>query len=233
MLVLQLTSGLEMGCQFQPPPMLALMQTVSRPYTVVVANAGGCVSNTSNALVVTIQDIIKPFFSSVGTITTATNAQGQVLATSAAGAVVNYNAPVGADNCTAVSNVLTTGLASDLYSPLEQLTVTYTVTDGAGLTETSSFNIVVSGSAPAVVAPTNLILDANANCSAAANFAATEITGIPASTIVYTENGLPVVSGASFATGVHTITATATNAVSSSSGILTHNSQGCYAANHL
>lgn len=194
---------------------------VSGSYTVVIANASGCVSNTSNALVVTIQDIIKPYFSSVGTITTATNAQGQVLATSSAGAVVNYSAPVGADNCTVVSNILTAGLPSGSVFPIGTTTITYTVTDGAGLTETSSFDIVVSGLAPVIVAPSDLNLGAYLNCSAVANFAATETTGIPASTITYTENGLPIVSGATLSVGVHIITATATNAVGSSSATFT------------
>ncbi|OYU56650.1 MAG: hypothetical protein CFE25_05335 [Chitinophagaceae bacterium BSSC1] len=191
---------------------------VSGSYTVVVTSASGCVSNTSNALVVTIEDIIKPFFSSVGTITSATNVQGQVLATSALGAVVTYNAPVGADNCTVVSNTLTAGLSSGSVFPIGTTTVTYTVTDGAGLTETSSFDVVVSGLAPSLIAPANITVNNDeGQCGATVNFAATGSVGVPAATITYTEDGQPVVSGSSFAIGVHTITATATNAVGTSS----------------
>ena len=195
---------------------------VSGSYTVVVANANGCVSNTSNALVVTIEDIIKPFFSSGGTVTSATNAQGQVLATSAAGAVVNYNVPVGSDNCTVVSNVLTAGFASGSVFPIGTTTVTYTVTDGAGLTETSSFDVVVSGLAPVIVVPANSTLNtATGICTAIATFTATETTGIPASNITYTENGQPINSGATLSVGTHTITATATNAIGASTKTFT------------
>jgi len=191
---------------------------VSGSYTVVVANANGCVSNTSNALVVTIEDIIKPFFSSGGTVTSATNAQGQVLATSALGAVVTYNAPVGADNCSVVSNVLTAGFASGSIFPIGTTTVTYTVTDGAGLTEISSFDVVVVGQAPSLIAPSNITVNNDeGQCGATVSFAATGSVGVPAATITYTEDGQPVVSGQSFSVGVHTITATATNAVGSSS----------------
>jgi hypothetical protein len=167
---------------------------------------------------VTIEDIIKPFFSSGGTVTSATNAQGQVLATSALGAVVTYNAPVGADNCSVVSNVLTAGFASGSVFPIGTTTVTYTVTDGAGLTEISSFDIVVSGLAPSLTAPANITVNNDeGQCGATVSFAATGSVGVPAATITYTEDGQPVVSGSSFAIGVHTITATATNAVGSSS----------------
>jgi hypothetical protein len=190
----------------------------SGSYSVVISNASGCVSNTSTALVVTIEDIIKPFFSSVGTITSATNAQGQVLATSALGAVVTYNAPVGADNCTVVSNVLTAGYASGSVFPIGTTTVTYTITDAAGLTETSSFDVVVSGLVPAIIAPANITVNNDeGQCGATVSFAATGSLGSPAATITYTEDGQPVTSGSSFAVGVHTITATATNAVGSSS----------------
>jgi hypothetical protein len=168
--------------------------------------------------VVTIEDIIKPFFSSVGTITSATNAQGQVLATSALGAVVTYNAPVGADNCTVVSNTLIAGQPSGTVFPIGTTTITYQVTDGAGLTETSSFDIVVSGLAPSLTAPANITVNNDeGQCGATVNFAATGSVGVPAATITYTEDGQPVVSGSSFAIGVHTITATASNAVGSSS----------------
>jgi hypothetical protein len=59
------------------------------------------------------------------------------------GAVVNYAAPVGTDNC-AGAMTQRTGLASGSTFPLGTSTVTYTVTDGVGLTASCSFKVTVA-----------------------------------------------------------------------------------------
>lgn len=141
-----------------------------------------------------------------------------VTATSAAGAVVNYTAPVGSDNCSGSVTVRTAGPASGSTFPIGTTTVTYRVTDAAGLTSQCSFTVTVVGVAPVITCPANIKVNAAAGaCTANVNFAATETVGIPASVITYTIDGNPLVSGASFPVGTTTVVATATNAVGSSS----------------
>ncbi len=196
--------------------------TGSGNYSVVITNGNGCVSNPSNTIAVAIQDITNPYFSSGGIVTTATNAAGEVIATSAAGAIINYIAPVGADNCSVASTVLIAGPASGSVFPIGSTTVTYQVTDGSGNTATSSFTVIVSGVPPLIVTPSAITMHNSAGlCGTNVSFAATETTAIPASVITYTENGNSVLPGDFFTVGEHTITATATNAVGSSTGVFT------------
>jgi hypothetical protein len=59
------------------------------------------------------------------------------------GAVVTYTPPVGTDNCGGATTVRT-GLASGSTFPLGTSTVSFTVTDGVGLTATCSFKVTVA-----------------------------------------------------------------------------------------
>ncbi len=140
-------------------------------------------------------------------------ANQSVFATSAAGAVVTYTAPVGTDNCSGSTTTLITGLASGSIFPIGTTTVAYRVTDAAGLTADCSFTVTVSGLAPVITCPANITLNSAAGlCGNTATYAATETVGIPASTITYS-----IPSGSFFPVGTTTVTATATNAVGSSS----------------
>ena len=137
-----------------------------------------------------------------------------VVATGANGAVVNYTAPVGTDNCAGTATALTAGLASGSTFPIGTTLVTYTATDAAGLTASCSFSVNVSGLAPQILCPTNITVNnAVGQCGANVNFVATESTAIPVSVIVYTVNGEIVQSGYFFPIGTTTVVATATNAV--------------------
>jgi hypothetical protein len=159
---------------------------------------------------VTVRDIQPPVISCPANI--------NITATSAAGAVVNYTTPVGTDNCSGATTERTAGLASGSTFPIGTTTVTYRVTDAAGLFTQCSFTVTVVGVAPVISCPATITVNAAAGtCAANVNFAATETVGIPASTITYTINGNPVASGASFPVGTTTVVATATNAVGSSS----------------
>jgi hypothetical protein len=159
---------------------------------------------------VTVRDVQPPVISCPANI--------NVTATSAAGAVVNYTTPVGTDNCGGATTERTAGLASGSTFPIGTTTVTYRVTDAAGLFTECSFTVTVVGVAPVISCPANITVNAAAGtCAANVNFAATETVGFRASTITYTINGNPVVSGASFPVGTTTVVATATNAVGSSS----------------
>jgi hypothetical protein len=163
---------------------------------------------------VTVTDFEPPVIAAVDNIT--------VNATSANGAVVNYATPIGTDNCSAATTVMTEGLASGATFPIGTTIITYVVTDATGLTASTTFSVTVIGIAPGVVTTENYLLDSETGkCIASVAFAATETTAIPASTITYTENGLPVSSGNQFTVGIHNITATATNAVGTSNADFT------------
>ncbi len=131
------------------------------------------------------------------------------IATSSAGAAVTYTAPVGSDNCTGATTAQTAGLASGSTFPIGTTTNTFTVTDAAGNSTSCSFDVTVTGVPPSIVCPANMTVNTDPNvCEAAVSYAATETTGIPASTITYDIN-----PGSTFVLGTTTVTATATNAV--------------------
>ncbi len=60
------------------------------------------------------------------------------------GAVVNYTAPVGSDNCAGATTAQTTGLPSGATFPLGTTTNTFTVTDAAGNSASCSFKVTVA-----------------------------------------------------------------------------------------
>jgi hypothetical protein len=168
----------------------------------LVTDANGNVSS-ANATV-TVLDTITPTISGPSNIS--------AIATSAAGAVVNYATPVGVDNCTP-TNVRTAGLASGATFPIGTTTVTHKVSDASGLFAQHSFTVTVVGVAPQVVCPSNITVNnAAGQCGANVSFSATETTAIPASTITYS-----IASGSYFAVGTTQVTVTATNAIGSSS----------------
>jgi len=161
--------------------------------------------NVSTAqAIVKVKDEIAP------TISATTNIQ--VFATSASGAVVNYTTPTGSDNCSATVT-RTAGLASGATFPIGISTVTHKATDPSGNFVTASFTVEVLGIAPSIVSPGTITANTELNrCAAHVTYAATETTGIPASTITYS-----IAPGSDFNTGTTQVTATATNAVGSSS----------------
>ena len=153
---------------------------------------------------VTVKDNISP------TITAPSNIS--VNATSASGAVVTYTAPVGEDNCNATTTLIV-GPASGATFPIGVTTVTYQVKDDANNTAQASFTVTVTGLPPQIECPENITKDTDPGSrTAIVTFAATETVGIPESTITYSHN-----SGTSFPLGTTTVTATATNAVGSTS----------------
>ncbi|NVK85102.1 MAG: DUF5011 domain-containing protein [Cytophagia bacterium] len=174
--------------------------------TLTVTDASG---NTASAIAnVTVIDEIAPEITAPSDVS--------VVATSAAGAVVNYTTPVGTDNCS-VTTELTAGFASGETFPIGTTVVTYTATDGSGNATSASFNVEVSGLAPEIIVPTNIILNNDAGvCGAVVNFEATETTAIPPSTITY-----DIQPGTLFAVGTTTVTAIATNAVGTSTKTFT------------
>lgn len=170
--------------------------------TLTVIDANGN-SSTANATV-TVEDNINPTITCPGDII-------GIEATSAAGALVNYAAPEGTDNCSATTS-LVAGLASGATFPIGDTTVTYEVTDASNNTAQCSFTVNVIGVAPVIVCPGTITVNNDAgNCSAIVNFDAKDATGIPASVITYSQD-----PNTSFPVGKTSVTATATNAVGSS-----------------
>ena len=146
-----------------------------------------------------VTDIQKPIIACPSNISS--------VATTLAGTSVNYMTPVGTDNCLGAITVRTSGFASETVFPIGETTVTYTVTDGVGLSAECSFKVTISGAVPVIKCPTNITVNTTAtDCGANVNFTATETTAVPVSTITYSP-----ASGSFFSVGTTTVTATATN----------------------
>ncbi len=171
--------------------------------TTVTATATNAVGTSQVTFDVVVTDNVLPTINCVANV--------NEYATSAAGAVVNYTAPTGSDNCT-YTITQTAGLASGSTFPIGTTTNTFEIVDASGNKATCSFDVTITGLPPVIVSPGTVTANSDANaCSATVNFAATETTGIPASTITYSIN-----PGSVFNVGTTQVTATATNAVGSS-----------------
>ena len=150
---------------------------------------------------VIITDFTKPVINSVPDVT--------AYATSNLGATVNYSIPAASDNCTLVSNILTSGLSSGSIFPIGTTVVTYTATDEVGLINSTSFNVIVIGIKPKVIVPSNIsVNNITGKCGANVSFVASDNQGIPASVITYS-----IPSGSLFSVGSTTVTVTSTNAI--------------------
>lgn len=172
--------------------------------TTVTATATNAVGSDTKTFDIVVADVTPPTIAATSNI--------NAIATSAAGAVVSYTLPTATDNCSGVISV-TASPASGSVFPIGTSTVTVVAADAAGNSSSSSFTVTVVGVAPSIVVPTTIRVDAStANCGAVVNFAASEITGIPASTITYSHQ-----PGSAFSLGTTIVTATATNAVGTSS----------------
>jgi len=135
------------------------------------------------------------------------------IATSAAGAVVTFVDPIGTDNCPGASTTMTAGLASGSTFPIGTTTVEFTVSDAANLASTScSFEVTVSGVAPMIECPDNIVVDASAGlCETTVDYMASVTAGIPTPDVTYS-----ITPGSVFQVGAPVeVTATATNAIGS------------------
>ena len=131
------------------------------------------------------------------------------------GAVVNFNSPVGTDNCFATTT-RTVGMASGSTFPIGSTTQTYVVTDASGATATCSFTItVVDNEAPAITCPGNITVNNTPGlCEAVVTFNAPVGTDNCSATTAQTA-GMP--SGSTFPVGVTTQSYTATDAAGNAS----------------
>jgi hypothetical protein len=172
----------------------------------VLFTATDASGNSASALAnITVLDAIAPTMTCPANISTT--------ATSASGRVVSYATPTATDNCSSATVTRIAGPASGSVFPIGTTTVTYKAVDPSGNSTNCSFTITVSGLAPVIVSPGNKnVNNAPGQCNAPVSFAASETTGIPASVITYSH-----APGSVFPIGTTTVTATATNAVGSSS----------------
>ncbi|MBW7912550.1 MAG: HYR domain-containing protein [Taibaiella sp.] len=117
------------------------------------------------------------------------------------GAVVNYTAPTGTDNCPGASTTQIAGLASGSVFPVGSTTNTFKVTDAAGLSTTCSFTVTVKDAEnPAISCPANISVNNDAGiCGAVVNYTAPIGTDNCAGATTTQTSGLP--SGSVFPIG--------------------------------
>ncbi|HMC96072.1 MAG TPA: HYR domain-containing protein, partial [Flavobacteriales bacterium] len=188
------TAGLASGATFPKG-----VSTVTYTVTDVTGLTASC------SFTVTVTDNIAPAIACPANI--AVN-----VATGTCGAVVNYIAPVGTDNCAGATTTRTAGLASGSIFPVGVTTVTHTVTDAVGLTASCSFTVTVTDNiAPAIVCPANIAVNVAAGtCGAVVNYIAPIGTDNCAGATTTRTAGLA--SGATFPVGVTTVTHMVTDA---------------------
>ncbi|MCX7549257.1 HYR domain-containing protein, partial [Xanthomarina sp. F2636L] len=120
--------------------------------TYTITDAAGLTNSCS--FDVTVNDTEAPTIVCPGDITISNDA-GQC------DAVVTWTVPTGADNC-AGFNVTSSHNPGDTL-PIGVTTVTYTITDAAGLTNSCSFDVTVNDTeAPTITCPTNITVNNDA-----------------------------------------------------------------------
>ena len=126
-------------------------------------------------------------------------------------AVVVYTSPVGTDNCSGTTTVLTTGPASGATFPIGITTVTYTATDVAGNTTPCSFTVTVNDTLlPTIVCPADITVSNDlGTCDAVVVYTAPVGTDNCSGTTTVLTTG--PASGATFPIGITTVTYTATD----------------------
>jgi len=122
------------------------------------------------------------------------------------GALINYNPPLGLDNCPGSTTIQTAGLPGGSIFPIGTTTNTFQVTDAAGNVATCSFNVVISDTElPTISCPANIAQNNDVGqCSAVVTFTApVGLDNCPGSTTAQTA-GLS--SGSAFPVGTTTNT---------------------------
>src|SRR4030095_12609452 len=128
------------------------------------------------------------------------------------GAVLNYTAPVGADNCAGSTTIQTAGLASGATFPVGVTTNTFKVTDASGNTAECSFTVTINDTEnPAITCPSAIVQSNDPGvCGAVVNYTApVGADNCAGSTTIQTAG---LASGATFPVGVTTNTFKVTDA---------------------
>ena len=122
---------------------------------------GNMITQTQNVI---INDTIPPTFDSCPSNLSRNNDAG------ACGAIVNFTIPTATDTCgiASVTQTDATGLTSGSLFPIGTTTIEYTATDGHGNNTICSFTVIVADvETPTITCPTNITVNADANCEAA------------------------------------------------------------------
>ncbi|MBK7761813.1 MAG: HYR domain-containing protein [Bacteroidetes bacterium] len=139
--------------------------------TTVTLTATDSSGNTSTcSFTVTVNDTQAPSISCPANMST-NNDNG------VCGAVVNFTAPTGTDNCPGASTAQTAGLPSGSTFPIGTTTNTFTVTDASGNTATCSFTVTVNDTeAPTISCNANITTsNDNGVCGAAVSYTVTQL----------------------------------------------------------
>ncbi len=174
--------------------------------TTVTFTATDAAGNTATcSFTVTVNDDEGPQIDDMNDITVNTDA-------GICGAVVEFAAPGATDNCGVESVVLTDGLDSGSEFPVGETIITYTATDTAGNTATTSFTVtVVDNEAPSITCPENIDVTVEiGTTSVVVEYAAVTTTDNCEGTTVELTEG--ITSGEEFPLGSTTVTYTVTDA---------------------
>lgn len=137
--------------------------------TFVVTDTAGLTTSCSFNVVIT--DSENPIITCPANITQNNDA-------GSCGAIVNFPSPTFTDNCAGASINQTAGLASGSVFPVGTTTNTFVVTDAAGLTDTCSFDVVITDTeAPQITCPVNINQNNDIGvCGAIVNYTAPVVT---------------------------------------------------------
>ncbi|MFH6769412.1 HYR domain-containing protein, partial [Gaetbulibacter aquiaggeris] len=129
-----------------------------------VINGGATCQATTTVTIGTDPDTTPPVFSSCPTDISVNNDTGEC------GALVTWTQPIAGDNCEIAS--LTSNFNSGDTFPVGTTTVTYTATDGVGLTTYCSFDVIVTDNeAPTITCPDDIVVSNDADsCDAVVNY---------------------------------------------------------------
>lgn len=172
---------------------------------VTVTAKDECGNTTIKTFTVTVTDNEAPVVVCSGNISVSNDA-------GVCGAVVNYTAPVGADNCPGATTVQVAGLAGGSLFPIGTTTNTFVVTDASGNRDTCSFTVTVTDNqAPVIACPGNIYVNNDAGiCGAVVNYTAP--VGTDNCPGVTTAQVAGLATGATFPVGTTTNTFVVTDA---------------------
>jgi hypothetical protein len=170
--------------------------------TLTVSDASGN-SSTASATV-TVIDNLAPI-ASAQNFTAFLNAAGTVSITAS-------DIDNGSTDNVAIDS-LSLDVTSFTVADLGENTVTLTVTDTSGNVSTASAIVTVADNiAPTIVVPGDIVVQATSVSGASVSFAASATDNADSDVVItYSVDGVPVISGATFAVGVHVVTVEATD----------------------
>ena len=173
-------------------------------------------TSTCNFNVVIVDNTVPVVSGCPGTITVQTG-PGRLTCDQTA----TWTEPTATDNCSGALTFFSRTSSPGSTFPVGTTPVTYIFKDAAGNTSTCNFNVVVQDNTPPVIScPNNIVVIESpaGSGSASVSFTVTATDNCPgAPTIVTKEGTTTITSPHTFAIGLHTIDATATDAIGNTS----------------